>query len=144
MHNTKNNSDWSGSKIFDLVQVNILWFGLGQVSHLWFGFEFGKYPLKMSNFSIFSLQHQKKISSGRVKKYPGQPLIFCGSKVSSNRVRSGHGPSLKNNLLNLVILLLFSTTIWRIYFFQVIWDVWKCLCWSKLCYRRQELCCSSG
>jgi len=42
-----------GSKIFDL----------GQVSHLWFGFGFGKFALKMSNFSILSLR-VKKISSG--------------------------------------------------------------------------------
>jgi len=38
-------SDGSGSKIFDP----------GRVSHLRFGFEFGKFPLKMSKFSIFSL-----------------------------------------------------------------------------------------
>jgi len=52
--------------------------GSGRVSHLWFGFEFGKFPLKMSN-------------SGR--KVPGseagRPLIYCGSKVSSGWVR-GH------------------------------------------------------
>jgi len=29
-----------------------LWLGLGRVSHLWFGSEFGKFPLKTSNFSI--------------------------------------------------------------------------------------------
>jgi len=30
------------------------WVGLGWVgvSHLWFGFEFGKFPIKMSNFSF--------------------------------------------------------------------------------------------
>jgi len=36
-------SDGSG-QIF-LSQV-----GSGSVSHLWFGFDFGKFPLKMSNF----------------------------------------------------------------------------------------------
>jgi len=29
------------------------WVGSGRVSHLWFGLEFGKFPLKTSNFSIF-------------------------------------------------------------------------------------------
>jgi len=36
-----------------LGRVNFLWHGLGRVSHLWFGFEFEKFALKMSNFSIF-------------------------------------------------------------------------------------------
>jgi len=43
-------SDRSRSKIFDL----------GQVSHLWFGFRFGKFPLKMSNFSVYFPSGQKK------------------------------------------------------------------------------------
>jgi len=51
-------SDGSGSKDFDP----------GWVSHLWFGF--GKFPLKKSNFSIFSPQ-AKKISLDWIKKYPG-------------------------------------------------------------------------
>jgi len=41
--------------------------GSGRVSHLWFGLEFGKFPLKTSNFPI----KVKKIASGRVGKYPG-------------------------------------------------------------------------
>jgi len=41
-------------------------FDAGQVSHLWFGI--GKFPLKMSNFSIF-------FSSGQVKKYMGQRQV---------------------------------------------------------------------
>jgi len=59
---TINSSDGSRSKNFDP----------GRVSHLWFGFGFGKFPLKTSNFSIFSPFLSKKISSGWVKKYPGQ------------------------------------------------------------------------
>jgi len=59
--------------------------GLGQVSHLWFGF--GKFPLKITNFSIFG---SKKTSSSWVKKYPDpRPLIYCGSKVCSGWVGSG-------------------------------------------------------
>jgi len=46
-------SDGSGSKIFDP----------GRVSHLWLDLEFGKYPLKTSNFSIFFL-HVKKYLFG--------------------------------------------------------------------------------
>jgi len=56
---------------------------LGWLSHLWLGFEFEKFPLKMLNFSIFSLR-VKKISSGRIKKYPGQRwlslLLTAGQK----------------------------------------------------------------
>jgi len=91
-------SDGSGSKFFDP----------GRVSHLWFGFEFGKFPLKMSNFSIFSLRVKKNIfGSGR--KVPGlkagRPLIYCGSKVSSGRVGSDQGSFLD---MILVIVILFS------------------------------------
>jgi len=56
-----NNSDGSGSKFFDPGRVNFLWLGSGQVSHLWFGLEFGKFPLKMSKFSIFFHSGQKKL-----------------------------------------------------------------------------------
>jgi len=65
-------------------------FDPGWVSHLWFGFAFGKFPLKMSNFSIFSLRVKKNIL-GSGPKVPrskaDQPLIYCRSKVSSGRVR---------------------------------------------------------
>jgi len=75
----------------ELGWVNFLWLGSGRVSHLCFGFEFGKFPLKMSNFQFFSFS-SKKIPSGR--KVPGskagRPLIYCGSKlkVRSGRVRA--------------------------------------------------------
>jgi len=82
------------------VQVKKFWSRSGQffcclgwVSHLWFGF--GKFSLKVLNFSIFSLR-VKKISSGWVKtgqKVPwsktGQPLIYCRSIVCSDRGGSG-------------------------------------------------------
>jgi len=48
--------------------------GSGWVIHLWFEFKFRKLPLKISNFSIFSLR-VKKISSGQVKKYPGRRRV---------------------------------------------------------------------
>jgi len=64
--------------------------GLGWVSHLWFGFESWKFPPKMSNFSIFSFQVNNYLF-GSGQKVPGskagRPLINCGSKVSSGRVR---------------------------------------------------------
>jgi len=47
---------------------------LGWVSHLWFGSGFGKFPLKIPNFLIFTLR-VKKISLGRVKKYLGQRRV---------------------------------------------------------------------
>jgi len=77
-------SDGSRSKIFDPVRV----------SHLWFGFEFGKFTLKMSNFSIFSLRVQKKSlrfgsESTRVEGGSASYLLWVKSKLGS-----GQGPSL--------------------------------------------------
>jgi len=71
-----------GQNFLTRVRVNFLVLGSDRVSHLWFGFEFGKFPQKMSNFSIFSLR-VKKISSGHVRKYPGQrrvSLLFTGGQ----------------------------------------------------------------
>jgi len=61
-------SDGSGSKNFDPGLVWSIFWGSDRVSHLWFGFEFGKFPLKMSIFLIF-------FSLGRVKKYLGQRQV---------------------------------------------------------------------
>jgi len=76
------NSDGSGSKFFDPSRV----------SHLWFGFEFGKFPIKFFNFFPF---RSKKISSGRVRKYPGQRRV--GILFTAAWVGSGQGPSLVLN-----------------------------------------------
>jgi len=73
-------SDGSGSKIFGPCRVGSIFCGSGWFSHLWFGFEFGNFPLKMSNFSIFSLRVKKSLWVG---SKAGQPLIYCGSKVST-------------------------------------------------------------
>jgi len=54
-------SDGSGSKIFDPSWVGSIFSGSGWVSHSWFGLEFGKFPLKTSNFSIFFPSGQKKL-----------------------------------------------------------------------------------
>jgi len=59
--------------------------GSGRVSHLWFGFGFGKFPLKMSNFSIFFPSGPKKYLQVRST---GQLHFYWGSKVSSGRVRA--------------------------------------------------------
>jgi len=77
-------SDESGSKNFDP----------GRVSHLLFGLELGKFPLKMSNFSIFFPSGQKKLlwvgsESTRVKAGSASYLL----RVKSN-LGSGQGPSL--------------------------------------------------
>jgi len=77
-------SDGSRSKFFDP----------GRVSHLWFGFEFGKFPLKMSNFSIFFTSGQKKsLRDGsertRVEGRSASYLLRVKSKLGS-----GKGPSL--------------------------------------------------
>jgi len=72
-------SDGSGSKIFDPG---------------WVGFEFGKFPLKMSNFLIFSLRGQKKslqvgLESTRVKGGSASYLLRVKSKLGL-----GQGPAL--------------------------------------------------
>jgi len=72
-------SDGTGSQIFDP----------GQVSHLWFGSGFGKFPLKIPNFSIYSPPGQKNLfGMGQkvLRSKTGQLLICCGSKVCSGRV----------------------------------------------------------
>jgi len=76
-------SDGPGLKFS--TRVGSIFCASDRVSHSWFGFELEKFPLKMSNFSIFSLR-VKKISSGWVYKYPGQrrvSLLFtAGQKYS--------------------------------------------------------------
>jgi len=82
-------SDGSGSKIFDPCRVGSIFCGSGRV---WFGFEFWKFPLKISNFSIFFPSGKKNLfGSGQKVSWskPSRPLIYCGSKVSSGRVGSG-------------------------------------------------------
>jgi len=63
----------------------------GWVSHLWFESGFGKFPIKILNFSIFPPQVKKNIF-GSGKKLPGSktdlPLIYCGSKVCPSWVRA--------------------------------------------------------
>jgi len=86
-------SDESGSKIFDPGQVGSIFCGSGRVSHFWFRFEFGKFPLKTSNFSIFSLW-VKKISSGCIREYPGQRWVSLLFTTGQSKLGSGQGPSL--------------------------------------------------
>jgi len=62
--------------------------GLGWVSHLWFGVGFGKFPLKIPNFSIFSPLDKKNTSLGWVKKYPASYLLGIKSMLGL-----GQGPS---------------------------------------------------
>jgi len=55
-----------GQKFLAQVRPGQFFCGSGRVSHLWLGFEFGKFPLKMSNFSISFPSDQKNIfGSGR-------------------------------------------------------------------------------
>jgi len=73
------------SKIFDP----------GWVNYLWFGFGYGKFPLKNTNISIFSLL-VKKIPLDRVKKYLGQRWVGLLFTAGQEYVRVGldQGPSL--------------------------------------------------
>jgi len=65
-------------------QFFVVQFGLGRVSHLWFGFEFGKFPLKMSNFSTFVLQGKKDLF-GSCQKVSGSKarLASCLLQIKS-------------------------------------------------------------
>jgi len=67
------------------------------LNHLWFGFEFGKFPLKTSNFSIFSFRVKKNLFRSHQKvsrSKAGQSLIYCRLKVGLGRVGSCQGLSL--------------------------------------------------
>jgi len=61
-----------------LGQFFVAWVELGQPFMI--GFEFGKFPLKMSKF----FRSGQKVPGSKV----GRPLIYCGSKVSSGQVRA--------------------------------------------------------
>jgi len=83
-----------GSNYYDLGQVGSIFCGSGRVSHLWFGFEFGKFPLKMTNFSIFFPSDKKKsLQAGSestwVEGGSASYLLWVKSKLGS-----GQGPSL--------------------------------------------------
>jgi len=81
----------------------------GQVSHLWFRFGFGKFPLKIPNFSLWI----KKIASDWIEKYPVQRrfrlLFTAGQKYAW--VRTGQGPSLLWMSVGVINVCLFFKTI---------------------------------
>jgi len=95
---------WVGPKSTQVKATKIKWevisvgsgsnnFDPGQVSHLWFGFGFGKFPLKISNFSIFFPSGQKKSlwvgpKSTQVKDGSTSYLLQVKSMLGS-----GQGPS---------------------------------------------------
>jgi len=70
------------------VQVKDFWPGSGRVRSA--TSESGKFPPQIPIFFVSG----EKISSVWVKKYLGQPLVYCKSKVYLGRVGSGQGPSL--------------------------------------------------
>jgi len=61
-----------------LTRVESIFCGPGKVSHLWLRFEFGKVPLKMSNFSI-SFPSCQKILFGSDQRRIG-PSFIAGQK----------------------------------------------------------------
>jgi len=74
---------------FDTLELLIC----GRVSHLWLGFEFGKFPLKMANFSIFFPLDQKKYllvgsESTLVEGGSATYLLGVKSKLGSGWVRA--------------------------------------------------------
>jgi len=85
----------SGQKI--LSRVGSIFCGSGRVSHLWFGFEFQKFPLKMSNFSIFFPSGQKKLlrvrsESTRVEARSESTRVSLLFTAGQKEARVGSGP----------------------------------------------------
>jgi len=64
---------------------------VARVSYLWFGYGFGKFPLKMSNFSIFCPSGQKNVIGVGLKKYPGQSQVSLLFTAVQKYVRVGLG-----------------------------------------------------
>jgi len=73
-----------GQKFLTWVRLGQFFCGSGRVSHFLFGFDFGKFPLKMSNFSIFPFRLGQKVPGSK----SAWPLIYYRSKVSSGHVRA--------------------------------------------------------
>jgi len=96
----------------NLIPVFVARVGSGQVRLLWFGFEFWKFPLKMSNFSIFFPSGQKKMlpvgsESTRVKAGSASYLLRVKSKLGLGWVGSclvGSGPISNPHYPNLLTL----------------------------------------
>jgi len=74
-----------------LTRINFYSSGRGQVEHLWFESGLGKFPLKIPNFSIFSLWLKKSPLVGSKSTWI-RLLFTVGQKYA--RVVSGQGPSL--------------------------------------------------
>jgi len=86
-------SDGSGSKFFDLVRVSFLWLGIGSG----LGLNLENFPKKCQIFQFFSYPVKKnlfRLGQKESRSKAGQPLIYCGLKVSLGRVASGHFSSL--------------------------------------------------
>jgi len=64
---------------------------VARVGHLWFGFEFGKFPLKMSTFSIIFPSDQKKSLQVGSESTRVDGLLFTAGQ---KKLGSGQGPSL--------------------------------------------------
>jgi len=67
---------------------------VGRVSHLWFGFEFGKFPLKTSNFQFFSQKSLFGSKSTQVDGGSTSYLLQVGLLFTAGQkqVRVGSGP----------------------------------------------------
>jgi len=99
-------SDGSGSKIFDPGRVGSIFCGLGQVGSgqpfmVWARIrKISPKNVKLFNFFPFGIQKNCFGSGRKVPgSKPGQPLIYCGSKVSSGRVGSGPISSIGWNVI---------------------------------------------
>jgi len=93
----------------------------GRVSHSWFGFEFGKFPLKMSKFSL----RVKKIS-GQFKGGSASYLLRVKSKLGSGPISTFGVQSLPWKASNILPLFFQSQNLnayWSLSKIQVIFFV---------------------
>jgi len=88
--------DGVGSKFFDLGWIGLIFCCSGWVSHLWFGPEFRKFPLKIPNCTPSGRKTFFRFGQKVPGSKTGLPLIYCWSKVSLDRVKSGPISSLNS------------------------------------------------
>jgi len=96
-------SDGFGSKTFDPGQVGSIFCGSSRSGSAIYGLGLKNFPSKCQIFQFFSLL-VKKISSGRVKKCPGQRRVGLLFTAGQKLARSGQGPSLILRLLRCIKL----------------------------------------
>jgi len=114
-----------------LTQARSIFYCSGRVSHLWFWFEFGKFPLKTSNFQFFSLRVKKNLFESDQKVPRRGSLLF---NEGQNKLRLSW---VRAHLYSLYLsnwLITFSSILWK----QLFLKRGNCSILNFL--RRKDLC----